>query len=387
MADRGLGIHDFADAGEEPRIEGGGPLNLVIGQPVAHGLGDDAQTVRGLFAQRLEDRAAVGRAGDGDFVKAGQAGFKARQCFLHRLVDGAADGHHFAHGFHRGGQFGLGAGELFKRKARDLGDDIVDGRLERGGGDFGDVIVQLVQRVADRQFGRDLGDGKARGLGGQRRRARDAGVHLDHDHAAIGGIHRPLHVGAAGFHADFAQYGDRGRAHDLVFFVGQRQRGGYGDRIAGMDAHRVDVFNGADDDGVIGGVAHHLHLIFFPAEQGFIDEDLRHGGGFKPAPADGFIVVAVIGDAAAGAAKGESGADDRGQADIFDGFKRGGYACLDVIFARGQFRGGDDGGLGVFKADPVHRFAEQFTIFCHFNGRALGADQFNIVLFQHAHVG
>ena len=45
---------------------------------------------------------------------------------------------------------GVGAGELLEGEARDLGDDIVDGRLERGRGRAaGDVVVEFVERVAD----------------------------------------------------------------------------------------------------------------------------------------------------------------------------------------------------------------------------------------------
>ena len=82
-------------------------------------------------------------------------------------MDGPANRHGFAYRFHRGGQQRFRAGEFFKGKARDFGDDIVDGRLETGGCHLGDVIVQLVQRIADCQFRRDFGDRKTCGLGCQ----------------------------------------------------------------------------------------------------------------------------------------------------------------------------------------------------------------------------
>src|SRR3546814_3405169 len=66
----------------------------------------------------------------------------------------------------------------FKRKTRNLGDDIIDRRLERGGRRAGDVVLDLVQRIADRQLRRDLGDRKAGRLGCKRGRPRDARVHL-----------------------------------------------------------------------------------------------------------------------------------------------------------------------------------------------------------------
>ena len=80
----------------------------------------------------------------------------------------------------------LGAGEFLEGEARDLGDDVVDGRLERGRRRAaGDVVGDLVERVADRELGGDLGDRKAGRLRGQRGGARHARVHLDHDHAAV----------------------------------------------------------------------------------------------------------------------------------------------------------------------------------------------------------
>ena len=86
------------------------------------------------------------------------------------FVDGAADGHDLTHRFHGGGQVGDGAGEFFKGEAGDFRDDIVDGRFKRRGRDLGDVIVQLIQRVADGEFGGDFRDGEAGGFGGQRGR-------------------------------------------------------------------------------------------------------------------------------------------------------------------------------------------------------------------------
>ena len=82
-----------------------------------------------------------GRHRECRFIKAGQAGFHRAQRLLQAFVDGAANGHGFAHGLHRGGQKWLGAREFLEGKARDLGDDIVDRRLEDGRRDPGDVVV------------------------------------------------------------------------------------------------------------------------------------------------------------------------------------------------------------------------------------------------------
>ena len=183
-------------------------------------------------------------------------------------------------------------------------------------------FADLVERVADRQLGGDLGDREAGRLRGQRRRARHARIHLDDDQPAVGRIDRELHVRAAGLDADLAQHRDRGVAHDLVFLVGQRQRRRDGDRIAGVHAHRIDVLDRADDDAVVVLVAHHLHLVFFPAEHRFLDQHFVGRRGVDAALDDLDEFRLVVGDAAAGAAEREGRPDDGRQADILERFER-----------------------------------------------------------------
>ena len=69
-------------------------------------------------------------------------------------------------------------------------------------------------------------------------------------------------------------------------------------------------------------VADHLHLIFLPAEHRFLDQHFARRRGVEPALDDAQIFLAVIGDAAAGAAQREGRADDRGQADHFERLER-----------------------------------------------------------------
>ena len=156
-----------------------------------------------------------------------------------------------------------------------------------------------------------------------------------------------------------------------------------------MHTHRVDVLDGADDDAIIRRVTDHFHLIFLPADEAFVDEDLRGGRGCETRAADLFVLFNVVGNAAAGAAKCKSWADDGGQADDVDGVHRRLEAGDPVIAfgfsgLGGQFRRGDDGGARVLEADAVHRLAEEFAILGHLDGFGLGADQFDAVFFQDA---
>src|SRR5262249_11001917 len=152
----------------------------------------------------------------------------------------------------------IGAGELLKSPLGNLGDYVVDGRFEAGRSLAGDVVVDLVEAISHGEFRGNLGDGEACGLAGESAGARHARVHLDDDHAAVGGIDGKLHVAAAGIYADLAETGQRAVAHHLILAVGECLRRGDGDGVARVYAHRVEILDGADDDAVVGQVAHDL---------------------------------------------------------------------------------------------------------------------------------
>ena len=254
-----------------------------------------------------------------------------RSAFCSDFLEGAADRHRLADRFHRRGEQRLGAGKFLEGESRYLGNDIVDGRLERGRRRAAsDVVGDFVERVADGEFRGDLGDRKAGRLRGERGGARHARVHLDDDQSAVRRIDGELHVGAAGLDADLAQHRDRGVAHDLIFLVGERQRRRDGDGIAGVDAHRIEVLDRADDDAVVALVAHHFHLEFLPAEHRFLDQHFGGRRGVEPAFDDLDELGFVVGNAAAGAGERERWSDDRRQADVVERFERFEQALGDV---------------------------------------------------------
>ncbi len=164
-------------------------VDVLLGEAEAQRLRDLEQAVGRRRAERRPDGVlvvALAEALDLDLVEAGEAGLERAQRLLQRFREGAADRHRLADRLHRGRQRRLGAGELLEGEARDLGDDVVDRRLERGRRRAaGDVVLDLVEGVADGEPRRDLGDREAGRLRGERRGARHARVHLDDDHAAV----------------------------------------------------------------------------------------------------------------------------------------------------------------------------------------------------------
>ena len=116
---------------------------------------------------------------------------------------------------------------------------------------------------------------------------RHARVHLD-DHQLVGlGREGELDVGSAGLDPDGPDDGQRGVAEALILDVGEGLLGRHGDGVAGVDAHRVDVLDGADDDDVVLEVAHHLELELLPADDALLEQHLMGGRGVEAGLDDG----------------------------------------------------------------------------------------------------
>src|SRR4029078_12190329 len=92
-------------------------------------------------------------------------------------------------------------------------------------------------------------------------------------------VDRELHVAAAGLDTAATNARERGRAHLLILDVTPRWPRSHRDRVAGVHSHRVDVLDRADDDAVVGAVAHHLELVLLPTGDALLDDDLVHRGG------------------------------------------------------------------------------------------------------------
>ena len=357
-------------------VEGDGPLD---GRAVS-----GAEAGAAAHARReIEDQLIVLNGAHGGeplvvLVKAESEALDVHRAddLLEGLLKGAADGHGLANGLHLGGEGLVGLGELLEGPARHLGDDVVDGGLEAGARRARDVVAEFVERVADGEFGGDLGDGEAGRLGGERGGARNARVHLHNHHlelcmavfvAGRVGVDSELDVAAARLDAHRAHDGDRGVAHRLVFLVGEREDGCDGDGIAGVDAHRIDVLDAADDDAVVLAIADDLELVLLPPDDRLIDLDLCDHGGGEAACDDVSELVFVVRDAAAGAAESEGGSDDGGEADLLEE-------------GEGILHRGDGLGLGEVEADGLADVLELLAVFGAMDDLAVGADHLDAEL-------
>ena len=161
-------------------------------------------------------------------------------------------------------------------------------------------------------------------------------------------------------------------AEHLVLLVGQRLDRGHRDGVTRVHTHRVEVLDGADDDAVVGAVAHDLHLVLLPAKERFFHEDFADRGQVESALGDLFELLAVVADAAAGAAEGISRPDDeRIAADP----GRDGSGLFESVSRTAD---------GDIQTDGQHQVFKNLTVFAFFDGVGLGADHLHIEPLERA---
>ena len=184
-------LHNLLDLHQKPAVYTGEGKNFLDRHALGKGIAHVPDALGAGGAQFTLQHLAV----LGFFVHAVHAHFQATQGLLKRLLEGATHGHHLAHGFHLGRQAAVGGREFLKCKAWNLGNHIVNTGLETGRRSApGNVVTQFIQGIAHGQFSCYFGDRKPGGLGGQRRGARHARIHLNDHHAPVVRIDGELHI-------------------------------------------------------------------------------------------------------------------------------------------------------------------------------------------------
>ena len=213
--------------------------------------------------------------------------------------------------------------------------------------------------------------GKPVAFAGQRGAARHARIHLNHGHLAVFGIHRELHVGPAGFHAHFAYDRRRRIAHALKFLVRQRLRRRHGNGIAGVHAHGVKIFDGADDHEIVAVIAHHFEFVFFPAEHRFFHQRFVHRTHVQRVRNRFAKLLAVVRDGAAGAAQRKRRPNHQRESQLIAKPQR----VLRIIHERGG---------GNFQANFAASILEPQPVLGHLYCAQRSPNHFHAMLFEDA---
>ena len=288
---------------------------------------------------------------------------------LQGLFECAPYRHDLAHRFHLRAEDVFSLRKFFKGKTRDLDHHIVNGRLETGRGLPGDVIGDLIQGIADRQFGCDLGYRKPGGLTGQGRASGNPRVHLDHHQTAIFGMDGKLDIRSPGIHPNFTDHLERGVAHDLILFIREGLGWGYGDRVSRMYPHRVKILDGADDHHVVFVIAHHFELKLFPPQDRLLDQHLMDWGNIDPPSNHFFKILRTVGDVPPAPTQCTRGADDYRETEL--PLNLHGLPQVSGITAARQIQ-----------SCPLHRLFKEVSVFGLLDGLQFRPDHLHPVAIQ-----
>ena len=166
-------LDNFTNLLQKPGIDLGEGEQFLIGHAETHAVGQPPEPIRQRRAHGFADlfhRIFSVEAGRYCEIEAHLRAepelidLHGADRFLQRFLEGSSDRHGLADRFHLRRQCGIGPGEFLKGKPGNFDDDVIDGRLERGLGDSGNVVGNFVEGIPDGQLGRDLGDWKSRRL-------------------------------------------------------------------------------------------------------------------------------------------------------------------------------------------------------------------------------
>ena len=276
-------------------------------RPLAQGFVHHELPFAGGLVQQGEQVVEAAAAEVLDESQAVAAGFEGPDRLLEGLLVGLPDAHHLADGPHLRAELVLRPPELLERPARELDHDVVAGRrvlLQRAV----TPVRDLVERKSPRELRRDVRDRKAGRLRGQGRGARGPRVDLDDHHSTGLGIVGELDVRPAD-HLDRLDHVVRVLLQPLLQPPVDRQHRRGAERIAGVNAHRVDVLDEADRDHLVLGVAYDLELQLLPADDSLFDQELADQAGAQTAERDGAEILHVVDDPASRAAHRVGGPD------------------------------------------------------------------------------
>ena len=323
-------------------------MNFVYRNSALYGAEHNEQPFIGQLVQ-LGVNFFVGKLCHLGHIERAERNFCAAHGLHYSHLEGGAYCHNFARGLHSGAQSALCVQEFIEGPLGQFYYHIVERGLEAGISFARDVVLYLVEGIAEGNLCGDFGNRVARSLGSQRRRTRNPGVYLYYRIFEGIGIERELAVAAA-LYAQLGYYVERGGAQHLVLFVRKRYGGRDYYRVARMYAYGVEVFHRADGEHVARAVAQNFELYLLPAADVLFDEHLRYGREHQAVVGYDFELLFAMSNAAARAAQRVCGAHYYGvAANLFCHFKALFHRICDV--------GGNDGLVYL-----LHRLFEELPV-------------------------
>jgi hypothetical protein len=158
-----------------------------------------------------------------------------------------------------------------------LGDDVVEGRLEVGSGGLGDSVRELGKGVSKTDLCSSVRKRISGSLGGQGRGSGKTGVDLNDTVVETIRLESVLDVALAN-NTKMSDNLDGSASKHVILLVAQGLTRRNYNGVTSVDAKRIEVLHVAHSDTVVVGVTNDLVFYFLPALERLLDEDLRREG-------------------------------------------------------------------------------------------------------------
>lgn len=298
-----------------------------------------------------------------------EAGVNLANGLLDGLLEGSANSHDLSDRLHGGTNVTLHVLELGQIPTGDLGDDVIQRRLEVGAGGLCNRVGKLGERVAETNLGSSVCERVTGSLGSKSRRTRETGVDLDDSVVESVWLQSVLDVTLTN-NTEMANNLDSGGTEHVVLLVAQGLGRRNDNGVTSVNAKGIEVLHVADGDAVVGGVADNLILDFLPSLQGLLDQDLR-GQSERPSRHVAELLL-IMRESRSKTTQSVGSADDDGVSNNL-----GGFQCL--------LDGSDSNRLGDGDVNLPESLSEELSVLTGLEGLDWRSQDLDSVLLEKSH--
>ncbi|GFI61410.1 hypothetical protein IMSAG049_00569 [Clostridiales bacterium] len=136
-----------------------------------------------------------------------------------------------------------------------------------------------------------------------------------------------------------------------------------------MHTQRIDIFNKTHGDDIVVRIPHYFQFQFFPAEDGFLHQNLAHQAGLQPSGTHHLQLILIIHKTAAGTAHGVCRAKNHRIPQFLSNRKRFFHRISNLT-------------AGHLNPQIVHGLFKFYAVFSALNSIHLYTDNFDIIFIQ-----
>ena len=260
VADNLFEFNDMFEFFEEEHVDFSSIVHHTEVDAKTNELSNSIEAVVGSSADIFEETSCVPIV---EFlvIDVANTSFEWTHSFEERFFKRTTHAHHLTRSLHLSAEGVLSSSELVEWETSNFSNHIVESRFERSRSVSN---LDFVEAKANGDFSTNASDRVTASFRSKSWRTAHARVHLDEVVVERVRVECILHVTTT-FDLQFANDFESRVAEELILFVSKSLRRTNNDRVASVDADRVDVFHITDSDSSVVSIAHHFVFDFFEA--------------------------------------------------------------------------------------------------------------------------